>query len=425
MALRKRNGVYHLDFRPFKEKKIGLKLSNVGKVEAKRIESVILTACRSGDYSGLDPVSREACIRMFENQGWELPPDLGGTEKPKEELTFWKACELFLKDPEIRDHPGRWRYEDCLDHLVDKLREETPLKSIWVTALKQYRKDRENEGAAPATINHEMAALSKLFSIMVEHQHVEVNPVRLLKRLSTKSGERQVYLSRETVQTIAGKCPAWFRPLIWTAYYTGMRRGEILGLTRKRVNLPKRMIYLGPDDTKEGHWKLVPIHSELVPILAQVLQGPALISGKVFPLSDADGLRELGLETFKNPWERACKALQAEEQEKKVETLKWEKPWPRFHDLRHTWRTNARRSGVDRDIAESILGHWNRALSVNERYGRINDEELLQAIDKITFDHGETEILVGSREKKVTPKNGDCMATGRGSQRKRSRGYVT
>ena len=30
-------------------------------------------------------------------------------------------------------------------------------------------------------------------------------------------------------------------------------------------------------------------------------------------------------------------------------------PHPRFHDLRHTWRTNARRSGMDYQIAESIM----------------------------------------------------------------------
>ena len=28
--------------------------------------------------------------------------------------------------------------------------------------------------------------------------------------------------------------------------------------------------------------------------------------------------------------------------------------------------------------------------SVTERYGRISDQELLQAIDRMTFDHGDT-----------------------------------
>ena len=77
--------------------------------------------------------------------------------------------------------------------------------------------------------------------------------------------------------------------------------------------------------------------------------------------------------------------------------MKMKKPLPRFHDLRHTWRTNARRSGVDAQIAESIIGHWLRGKSVNDRYGRIGNHELIDAIDKMSFDHGDTEILVSAQ----------------------------
>jgi hypothetical protein len=56
---------------------------------------------------------------------------------------------------------------------------------------------------------------------------------------------------------------------------------------------------------------------------------------------------------------------------------------------------------MDPQIAESIMGHWFRGKTVNERYGRISDEELLAAIDLMTFDFGDTEILVaGERSKK-------------------------
>jgi hypothetical protein len=73
---------------------------------------------------------------------------------------------------------------------------------------------------------------------------------------------------------------------------------------------------------------------------------------------------------------------------------------PHFHDLRHTWKTNARRSGIDEDIRESILGHSERGESVRQRYGIISDEELLNAIDKMTFSHGATAIHAMQRPKK-------------------------
>ena len=71
--------------------------------------------------------------------------------------------------------------------------------------------------------------------------------------------------------------------------------------------------------------------------------------------------------------------------------LDLKKPWPRFHVLRHTWKTDAR-AGQGWPRSEAILGHWLQEKSVTERYGRISDEELVRAIDSMTFDHGATEI---------------------------------
>ncbi len=80
------------------------------------------------------------------------------------------------------------------------------------------------------------------------------------------------------------------------------------------------------------------------------------------------------------------------------------KPAPHFHDLRHTWKTNARRSGMDPEIRESIMGHWFKEKSITERYGRIGDQELLGAIDQMTFDHGPSEIFLASSPKQKPQK---------------------
>jgi integrase len=249
------------------------------------------------------------------------------------------------------------------------------------------------QGASPSTVNREKGTLSKLFQVLVERRLVEDNPCRLVTNLSQKSEERQAYLSFVDVQRIAEKTPRWFQPVIWMAYYTGMRRGEILGLTRKQVNLTKRIITLTPDDTKEAHWKRVPIHRDLSSLLEKAQKVTCLGTGKVFALRDGPSIRPLGLEAFKNCWPRACKALEEKEL--------LQKPLPRFHDLLHTWKTNARRSGMDPEIREAILGHSERGKSVVERYGRISDQELVQAIDGLTFDHGETEILTAVRKKRA------------------------
>ncbi|AFM26020.1 tyrosine-type recombinase/integrase [Desulfomonile tiedjei] len=408
-----RDGSLFIYFYPFGgKKKVGIKLPTVKrKKEAERIEMAILVAIRSGDYSGLDAVSREACIRMFKNQNLAIPPDLGGDEL-KEDLTYRDACKIFITDPGIHDSPGRWRHELSLANIGAKIGVNRPIKSVWIPELEQYQRDRLTDKVSPATVNRELVSLSKLFSVLIKHRLIEVNPVRLLDSLSARDGERQVYISFKDVQSIIARTPEWFRPLALTAYYTGMRRGEILGLTKKQVNLSKRIIVLAPQNTKEAHWKRVPIHKDLVPILESSLENGkrkvTSLSNKLFLFYDKTGPRPLELETFKNVWPRACEALGLKE------------PWPRFHDLRHTWRTNARRSKMDPQIAESILGHQTKARSVSERYGRISDEELVNAIDQMTFDHGETEILVANDVAGLSSKSSNSVVTGKQSKEKKA-----
>ncbi|MBM3302196.1 MAG: tyrosine-type recombinase/integrase, partial [Deltaproteobacteria bacterium] len=386
MSVEKRKTGFFLLTRPFGDRLIGVKTTARTKSRAKEIEMAILTACRSGDYRGLDPESREVCVRIFQNQGWEIPGDLRAQEPPQKEVTLWRAVEIFLNYPSVRDCKAKYRYILCLKHIVRILGKETPIKEIWAPQVRMYQAERLASGARPTTVNWETRTLSRLFRVMVEMQIVSVNPVRLVEQLSRKSSEREAYISLPDVQAIAHECPEWFEGIIWTAFFTGMRRGEILSLKRNGVDLSRRIITLSPDETKEGHWKRVPIHRDLVPILENAMRVPVLACDDVFVLRDRKGVRPLLFETARNPWPRACEALELP------------KPWPRFHDLRHTWKSNARRSGMDPEIREAILGHSSKQRLVSERYGRISDKELVAAIDSMTFEHGETEILVAKRK---------------------------
>ncbi|MDQ7785477.1 MAG: site-specific integrase [Desulfomonilaceae bacterium] len=386
MSVEKRKTGFFIGLRPFGKKLVAVKTNARTKARAKEIDVAVRTACRAGDYRGLDPECREVCVRMFQNQGWEIPPDLRDKEPVQDELTLWRATGIFLNYPSVRGCKSKDRYIYSLKHLVRKIGKEKRLKDLWAPDLRLYQAERLAEGASPTTVNWETSTLSRLFGVMIEMRLLDTNPVRIVEQLSRKSSEREAYVARSDVRAIADSCPEWFSSIIWTAFFTGMRRGEILGLKRQGVKLAKRIITLTPEETKEGHWKRVPVHQELVPILEDAMRLTVLGCDDVFFVQDRRGLRPIPEETARNPWPRACKKLGLE------------KPWPRFHDLRHTWKTNARRSRMDPEIREAILGHSTKERSVSERYGRISDQELVAAIDSMTFDHGETEILVAKRK---------------------------
>ena len=388
MAVKKRGRVYYLRIRPFDGKLINVKTMAQSKAEATKIERAVLTALGAGDHRGLDPVSREVCVRIFKNQAWEIPTDLADNQ-PTGELTLWKAMELCMKYPEIRNSQNKKRHEYSFIQLIEKFGKDFPAKKIWIPEIKQYQIERLNEGAASSTINKEKSALSRMFQVLMDLRLMDVNPARLVKNLNEKSGERQVYISFDHFYQIVEKLPIWLRPIVQTAYYTGMRRGEILGLTRKHLKLARRMILLGPEDVKEGQWKRVPIHRDLVPILEEILKVRSIGSDHLFLIEGRTPCKH----SLRKPWVQAIEEIGLE-------------PAPHFHDLRHAWKTNARRSGMDPEIRESIMGHWYRGRSVSERYGRIGDAELIHAIDGMSFDHGETEIQVNGHEKKKPTEEG-------------------
>jgi len=100
---------------------------------------------------------------------------------------------------------------------------------IWIPEIKEYQIQRLSDGAAASTINKEKTALSRIFEVLTELKLADINPARLVKNLSEKSGERQVYLSYEDFQSILELLPAWFQPIALTAFFTECGEGRSLG----------------------------------------------------------------------------------------------------------------------------------------------------------------------------------------------------
>ena len=129
MSVDKKGSTYFLRIRPFGPELITVRTPVGTKGEAQRIERAILTACAAGDYRGLDPEARATCVTMFRNRQWEMPTDLSAEETiPKQELTLWRAAEIFLNYPSVKVSKTRWRYVYALQHLVRKWGKDRPVR---------------------------------------------------------------------------------------------------------------------------------------------------------------------------------------------------------------------------------------------------------------------------------------------------------
>jgi integrase len=360
-----------------------------GKREAQAIEHAVKSAIKTGDYLHLDNQARDVCVRLFQNKGWEMPQSLvttasGGILEPlrKDDLTLLKAIELFLKYPETQQSPNLRRYKESFMHVVEKLGPNTNVHDIWIPEIKMYQIARFNERAAAGTINKERSALSKMFQVLIELALIDRNPVRMVKALSESDGEREVYISHEDFTNIVDHLPAWMQPIVLTLYYTGMRRGEALGMKWENVNLETRIIRLDSDQTKERKKKRVPIHKRLVPILERIGKVRSISHDYVFIIN---GCRPPNQYSLRKCWIHAAKAAGL-------------KSVPTIHDLRHVWSTNAMRSGLDFRISETIMGHALKRKNIAGRYLAISDSDLVREIDKMEFDQGSTEIWVARKK---------------------------
>jgi integrase len=387
-AIEKQKVGFSLRFRPLgKQVRVHVPVETNEKVV--KTKEAVEKACRSGEFSGLSSLEKDVARISFEKSGFEVPGELLHEHFHPQivqagPLTVWQAVELFLNYPSIQeDESNKERHIYALKNIVPFLGKHTAVEDIWVPELRAYMGHRKAAGAANTTINREKATLSKLFTALQELRKVDQNPCRLVRRLSTKASERKVYINQADANNLFRLLPDWLRPMAQTVYYTAMRVGEAHFLERWRVDLDRRMIFLGPRDVKEEDWKKVPIHRELVPILESCLRATPRSEDLLFMLRDRDGMRPPSEESRKNPWRKACRAMNLF-------------PRPVLTDLRHTWRRNAARSGIPDRIAEEIMGHWTAEKSVNRRYGALmEDDELLEAIDLLTFDHGKTHIWLG------------------------------
>ena len=359
------------------------------KTEAQATEADVRRALRINDFSNLNAEARNICNRILERLGHPVPPSLLiQPETPRSHdtpsgLTLKMAAKMACDDPETqRKSEGyRQRFGSSIIHLLKNMGADTSVASIRVRDIRQYMLERERQGAAAATINRERGVLSKIFRILIENELADRNPVSLTKPADERAGQRKAYLSHGDFLRIVAALPDWYRPLVQMAYYTGMRQGEIRELKRSCLFLNDRVIRLNPHDTKEQKWKTVPIHKDLIPVLERALSGPVRSLEYVF-LKDGNRIRRTHM---RRVWETALKRVGVQD--------------IHFHDLRHTWKTNARRSGIDEEIRSKIMGHATRSGSTHEGYGFEFDEELIEAIDKLTFHHGDTVVWAVKREK--------------------------
>ncbi|MBD3398272.1 tyrosine-type recombinase/integrase, partial [Candidatus Micrarchaeota archaeon] len=258
--------------------------------------------------------------------------------------------------------------------------------------LREYRRER-SEKVENGTVNREMSVLSAIFRVQLEREALDFNPCVMLSRLP--ENQRDAYLGWEEFERLL-KGSWWIHDILVTLYYTGMRFGEVVGLRWEMYKPDRRMLILPPEATKEGKStkksrlrpKRIPLRKEAFDLLESIRTGDEenVVRGMGLVFTYSGRYVNHGSTYHGKPITRSMirKAWDAALRKADLQGLQ-------VRDLRHTWKTNAQRSGMDPSIRNAIVGHSSNR-SVEDRYIRISDDELLKAIDAMRFDNGWTEL---------------------------------
>ena len=276
----------------------------------------------------------------------------------EERITFVDMADAFTKDYETKKRkPKSLRSARmAVKHLKTKFKLHRAV-DIDTTQITDYVSERQAAGAANATINRELSALKRMFSIQIKANKLVSKPyIEMLE----ENNARQGFLDHGDFLKLRDKLPDYLKDPVMFLYKSGWRVSEMRSLEWRDVFMSDRVVRLRPEVAKNKKGRELPLRGELWEIFKRAEGNRRLDCVYVFHLDGAP------IGDFRKSWRNA-------RSEAKLGHVL-------VHDLRRTCVRNLVKSGVHEKVAMGISGHKTR--SVFDRYNIVNTEDLAEALDK-------------------------------------------
>ncbi len=299
--------------------------------------------------------------------------------KVAQKHTLSDMVERYIKSevPKRKDQKTRTRevsrWADEIGHLA--LADVTAAKIAEVRDKLLDEPTPRGEKRTPATVSRYMSAISHAFTIAVnEWGWLEDSPMRKVKKPKEPRGRVRFLSEDETIggQLVEGERTRLLRackesnnpylyPVVVLALSTGMRQGEIMGLSWSAVDLKQGRITL--HETKNGEIRVVPIAGHALHLLKEHSKVRHLDTSLLFP----GKVKRDKPQDLRAPWTTALKQAEITDF--------------RFHDLRHSAASYLAMNGASlAEIAET-LGH--KTLQMVKRYSHLSEAHNAAVISKL------------------------------------------
>jgi len=313
-------------------------------------------------------------------------------------VRFEDLAEGFLTDYKTNGKRSLDSAERCVAHLKTCFAGRRAVE-LTTPGIRDYMAQRQSAGAANGTINRELAALKRMFSLALHDGILCLRPyIPHLAEHNVRTG----FLGEIEYLALREALPAPLDDLLAFLYVTGWRTSEALGLTWDRVDLGAGKVWLDPGTTKNQEGRLFVLTEGLRSMLRARWEAtralgvertpdatPAEVAQAIPRVFHRNGIP---VKDFRGAWETACKTA----------GLVGRIP----HDLRRTAIRNMVRAGIPDLVAMRISGHKTR--SVFDRYNIVSGGDLEAAARKLEGAVSGAEIV--TKNVTVPPKCGPIPA---------------
>jgi integrase len=332
-----------------------------------------------------------------------LPSDDGG-------MTVGQLCSWWLQEccPTASIERERSRLKT---HVF-----ETPLGSLRLgqsdsVAFEARFRIMEKAGAAPASINKLRAVLGTVFERARKRKKwTGPNPLKDTEMRTVPKGIYTTLRPEQVGWLLAALSEDWC-DLFATAFFAGLRKGELYGLRKTDVDLHHQVLTVARSydgtTTKGRRARIVPIPPPLLPHLLRALRlfpGELLFPDRQGRMRRQDTKPELVLRRalakagIVTSYEHTCRRCRSQgtpyaEHHPDSDTRFCPncgmRLWPRahplpmkFHELRHSTATVLLRLGTPMHVVQKILGHASIDLTV-DTYGHLDVEDMRAAMQRL------------------------------------------
>jgi integrase len=328
-------------------------------------------------------------------------PDGGGT---LDELLAW-----WLKTYS-KGSPSHQRNEYSVrKNLIGSELGSLRLVEVTPAEIEKFLQARSNH-LGPQTINHLRGFVVRTINKAIRTgKWTGSNPALAVEKRRVPKRKPDYLRADEVPRVLAALDDRW-RPLFATAVYTGMRRGELLGLRKGDLDLAAGLITITRSHqrniAKGDHAETIPISTELLPYLRVAIKRSP--SDLVFPKADGSRMRpDVSLESVLRRalaragivlgYSHVCRAKGCGHKQAAADPALRRCPkhkyklWPkalvrpiRFHDLRHTTASLLMMAGVNAVAVQRILRHHDPRITT-ETYGHLEPGYLRDEINSLKF----------------------------------------